>query len=117
MLHTSSIQLPLLPDTSVPFLRDHLALAVLPLLQQLLLPLSLLPLPLPLVLPLPADCNVVASWGRGEDGQLGHGDAEQCVRPKAISTLVDADVSSICCGAEYTVAVSNKHKRVYSWGW
>ena len=63
------------------------------------------------------DCNVVASWGRGEDGQLGHGDAEQCVRPKAIAALVDADVSSICCGAEYTVAVSNKHKRVYSWGW
>jgi hypothetical protein len=63
------------------------------------------------------DCNVVASWGRGEDGQLGHGDAEQCVTPKAIAALVDQDIDSICCGAEYTVAVSRKHQRVYSWGW
>lgn len=64
-----------------------------------------------------ADCNVVATWGRGEDGQLGHGDAEQCVEPKAVAALVDQDIDSICCGAEYTVAVSRKHQRVYSWGW
>jgi len=64
-----------------------------------------------------ADCNVVATWGRGEDGQLGHGDAEQCVEPKAVAALLDQDIDSICCGAEYTVAVSRKQQRVYSWGW
>eukprot|EP00879_Flechtneria_rotunda_P006078 GHRR01006391.1.p1 GENE.GHRR01006391.1~~GHRR01006391.1.p1 ORF type:complete len:467 (+),score=165.58 GHRR01006391.1:204-1604(+) len=63
------------------------------------------------------DCNIVASWGRGEDGQLGHGDAEQCVAPKAIHSLLHKDISSICCGAEYTIAVSAKHQHVYSWGW
>jgi alpha-tubulin suppressor-like RCC1 family protein len=66
---------------------------------------------------LPADCNVVASWGRGEDGQLGHGDAEQVNAPKAVHALLGADVSAVCCGAEYTVAVSKQHRRVYSWGW
>jgi alpha-tubulin suppressor-like RCC1 family protein len=59
----------------------------------------------------------VASWGRGEDGQLGHGDAEQVNTPKAIHSLLGRDISSVCCGAEYTVAVSNKHQQVYSWGW
>lgn len=63
------------------------------------------------------DCNLVASWGRGEDGQLGHGDAEQINTPKAVHSLLDKDISSICCGAEYTLAVSKKHKQVYSWGW
>eukprot|EP00882_Tetradesmus_deserticola_P032053 GHRQ01036268.1.p1 GENE.GHRQ01036268.1~~GHRQ01036268.1.p1 ORF type:complete len:372 (+),score=128.07 GHRQ01036268.1:366-1481(+) len=63
------------------------------------------------------DCNVVASWGRGEDGQLGHGDAEQVNAPKAVHALLGADVSAVCCGAEYTVAVSKQHRRVYSWGW
>jgi alpha-tubulin suppressor-like RCC1 family protein len=65
----------------------------------------------------PADCNVVASWGRGEDGQLGHGDAEQCDAPVPVSALVGKDISAICCGAEYTVAVSDTHRQVYSWGW
>lgn len=63
------------------------------------------------------DCNVVASWGRGEDGQLGHGDAEQVDAPRAVHALLGADVSAVCCGAEYTVAVSKQHRRVYSWGW
>eukprot|EP00775_Hariotina_reticulata_P006154 gene6154-6391_t len=63
------------------------------------------------------DCNIVASWGRGEDGQLGHGDAEQVNTPKAIHSLLGKDISSVCCGAEYTVAVSKKHQQVYSWGW
>ncbi len=64
-----------------------------------------------------ADCDAVASWGRGEDGQLGHGNAEECLVPKAIYGLVNAGVSQICCGAEYTVAVSRRQQEVYSWGW
>lgn len=48
---------------------------------------------------------------------MGHGDAEQCVEPKAVAALLDQDIDSICCGAEYTVAVSRKQQRVYSWGW
>lgn len=63
------------------------------------------------------DCNVMACWGRGEDGQLGHGDAAQVDAPKAVAALAGKDVSAVVCGAEYTVAVSAQHRRVYSWGW
>jgi alpha-tubulin suppressor-like RCC1 family protein len=60
---------------------------------------------------------VIVSWGGGEDGQLGHGDAEECTYPKAIHALLDKDISSICCGAEYTVAFSERHRQMFSWGW
>ena len=63
------------------------------------------------------DEMVVLSWGRGEDGQLGHGDPEEADRPKAIWALVGKAVSDIHCGAEYSVAVSEQTKEIYSWGW
>ncbi|GFR49976.1 hypothetical protein Agub_g12117, partial [Astrephomene gubernaculifera] len=62
-------------------------------------------------------CDVVASWGRGEDGQLGHGQADECMTPKAISTLTDAGIEHVVCGAEYTVAVAPSRGQIYSWGW
>lgn len=61
--------------------------------------------------------NIVVSWGRGEDGQLGHGDAEERLIPHAIFNLINKRVSSIHCGAEYSVAVSKEDETVYSWGW
>jgi alpha-tubulin suppressor-like RCC1 family protein len=64
-----------------------------------------------------ADCDAVVSWGRGEDGQLGHGNAEECQEPRVVHALVDAGVSQVCCGAEYSVAVSSSQREVYSWGW
>ena len=57
------------------------------------------------------------SWGRGEDGQLGHGDAEERRRPQAIFHLKNANCSAVCCGAEYSVALSTINNEVYSWGW
>jgi alpha-tubulin suppressor-like RCC1 family protein len=66
-----------------------------------------------------AGCNgtavAVASWGRGEDGQLGHGGAGDLTEPRAIFSLLGMDVRRIACGAEYTVAVTVDS--VYSWGW
>ncbi|EFJ39741.1 hypothetical protein VOLCADRAFT_70529 [Volvox carteri f. nagariensis] len=62
-------------------------------------------------------CGIVTSWGRGEDGQLGHGQADECLAPKAISTLTDAGIESVVCGAEYTIAVAPSRGQVYSWGW
>ncbi|GLC44604.1 hypothetical protein PLESTB_001324500 [Pleodorina starrii] len=62
-------------------------------------------------------CDVVASWGRGEDGQLGHGQADECLAPKAINALTDAGIESVVCGAEYTIAVAPSRGQVYSWGW
>lgn len=61
--------------------------------------------------------NVVCSWGRGEDGQLGHGDAEDRLSPTQLSALDGHDVVSVTCGADHTTAYSVSRVEVYSWGW
>ncbi|KAG5393982.1 hypothetical protein IGI04_023945 [Brassica rapa subsp. trilocularis] len=61
--------------------------------------------------------DIVCSWGRGEDGQLGHGDAEDRPSPTQLSALDDHQIVSVTCGADHTVAYSESRKEVYSWGW
>lgn len=61
--------------------------------------------------------DIVCSWGRGEDGQLGHGDADERHFPTIISSLEDCEISSITCGADHTIARSDARATVYSWGW
>lgn len=61
--------------------------------------------------------DVVCSWGRGEDGQLGHGDAEDRLIPTHLSALDGLEISSVTCGADHTTAYSERHMEVYSWGW
>ncbi|KAG5412303.1 hypothetical protein IGI04_008622 [Brassica rapa subsp. trilocularis] len=61
--------------------------------------------------------EVVCSWGRGEDGQLGHGDAEDRSSPTQLSALDDHQIVSVTCGADHTVAYSQSRLEVYSWGW
>lgn len=43
------------------------------------------------------DC--VVSFGKGEDGQLGHGNAESCARPRAVAALRGKRIDSVACGA------------------
>ncbi|KAL4588365.1 hypothetical protein LXL04_001249 [Taraxacum kok-saghyz] len=61
--------------------------------------------------------NVVCSWGRGEDGQLGHGDAEDRLAPTQLSALDGQEIVSLTCGADHTTAFSESSLNVYSWGW
>ncbi|PIA47632.1 hypothetical protein AQUCO_01400330v1 [Aquilegia coerulea] len=61
--------------------------------------------------------NVVCSWGRGEDGQLGHGDAEDRSYPTQMSALDGHQIVSLTCGADHTTAYSDSSLQVYSWGW
>ncbi|KAG6721473.1 hypothetical protein I3842_03G113300 [Carya illinoinensis] len=61
--------------------------------------------------------SIVCSWGRGEDGQLGHGDAEDRFSPTQLSALDDREIVSVTCGADHTTAYSLSHLEVYSWGW
>jgi hypothetical protein len=49
--------------------------------------------------PVPADCGAVVSFGKGEDGQLGHGDAESCSLPRVVEALRGKAISSVSCGA------------------
>ncbi|XP_059624484.1 ultraviolet-B receptor UVR8 isoform X3 [Cornus florida] len=60
--------------------------------------------------------NVVCSWGRGEDGQLGHGDAEDRFSPTHLSALDGHEIVSVTCGADHTTAYSESHMQAYSWG-
>ncbi|RRT59100.1 hypothetical protein B296_00038128 [Ensete ventricosum] len=59
----------------------------------------------------------ICSWGRGEDGQLGHGDAEDRLRPTLLSSLDSRSIVSVTCGADHTTAYSESDDQVYSWGW
>jgi alpha-tubulin suppressor-like RCC1 family protein len=61
--------------------------------------------------------NIVCSWGRGEDGQLGHGDAEDRLSPIQLSALDDHEIVSVTSGADHTTAYSQSRLEVYSWGW
>ncbi|KAI3990988.1 hypothetical protein MKX01_026172 [Papaver californicum] len=61
--------------------------------------------------------NVVVSWGRGEDGQLGHGDAEDRPFPTQMSALDGHEIISITCGADHATAYSESLMQLYSWGW
>ncbi|KAJ8769146.1 hypothetical protein K2173_000921 [Erythroxylum novogranatense] len=61
--------------------------------------------------------NIVCSWGRGEDGQLGHGDAEDRLSPTQLSALNGHEIVSVTSGADHTTAYSESRKEVYSWGW
>lgn len=63
------------------------------------------------------DCGTVVTWGRGEDGQLGHGDSAELTEPKACYNLLGKGVRAVVCGAEYTIAVTNQEESIYSWGW
>ena len=64
-----------------------------------------------------AGCDWALSWGRGEDGQLGHGDAKERTKPFAIAHLKGEGLSAVVAGAEYSVALSQTRHMVYSWGW
>ncbi|KAG8064559.1 hypothetical protein GUJ93_ZPchr0004g39967 [Zizania palustris] len=61
--------------------------------------------------------NVLCSWGRGEDGQLGHGDAEDRLVPTVLSGFDAPGITSVICGADHTTAYSEDEQQVYSWGW
>ncbi|KAG8373675.1 hypothetical protein BUALT_Bualt11G0049300 [Buddleja alternifolia] len=61
--------------------------------------------------------NVICSWGRGEDGQLGLGDAEDRYSPTQLSALDGLEIVSVTCGADHTTAYSQSQMQAYSWGW
>jgi len=61
--------------------------------------------------------NVVCSWGRGEDGQLGHGDTDDRLLPTQLSALDAQQIVSVVCGADHTLAYSESKVEVFSWGW
>uniref|UniRef100_A0A2P2M5Y6 UV resistance locus 8 protein n=1 Tax=Rhizophora mucronata TaxID=61149 RepID=A0A2P2M5Y6_RHIMU len=61
--------------------------------------------------------NIVCTWGRGEDGQLGLGDAEDRLSPTHLGALDGHGIVFVTCGADHTIAYSESQMQVYSWGW
>ena len=47
----------------------------------------------------------VYTWGKGENGRLGHGDLEDRNTPTLVEALKDKQVKSIACGATFTAAI------------
>ncbi|KAL2230088.1 uncharacterized protein LOC105171777 [Sesamum indicum] len=47
----------------------------------------------------------VFTWGRGANGRLGHGDAEDRNVPTLIEALRDKHVRNIACGSSYTASI------------
>ena len=58
------------------------------------------------------------AWGSGRSGQLGHGDLENLVLPRVVSSplLQAQSVVQVACGSAHTVAVTHTGA-VLAWGW
>jgi RCC1 and BTB domain-containing protein len=57
----------------------------------------------------------VFSWGRGDDGRLGHGDNGWKYVPRLINALSGKVVTQITCGSYHTAAVTNNGE-LFTWG-
>ncbi|XP_051872170.1 alsin isoform X3 [Pristis pectinata] len=55
------------------------------------------------------------SWGRGKEGQLGHGDVLPRLQPLCIKSLNNKEVVQIVAGAYHSLALTAR-SQVYSWG-
>eukprot|EP00958_Prasinococcus_capsulatus_P000378 scaffold30_cov416-Prasinococcus_capsulatus_cf.AAC.35 len=61
-------------------------------------------------------CDVLCSFGRGEDGQLGLGDPQSRLKPTMISTLQGKGAKLVACGSD-SCLVHCDGSETYSWGW
>ncbi|CAJ1079928.1 alsin-like isoform X2 [Xyrichtys novacula] len=64
---------------------------------------------------LPSLETEVWSWGRGSEGQLGHGDQLARLQPLCIESLTGEEVIKVAAGSHHSLALT-AHCQVYSWG-
>ncbi|KAI4876025.1 hypothetical protein NFI96_002868 [Prochilodus magdalenae] len=64
---------------------------------------------------LPSLQTEVWSWGRGQEGQLGHGDLLPRLQPLCIKCLSGKEVVRVAAGALHSLALTAQ-SQVYSWG-
>uniref|UniRef100_A0A665UNW0 Alsin Rho guanine nucleotide exchange factor ALS2 a n=1 Tax=Echeneis naucrates TaxID=173247 RepID=A0A665UNW0_ECHNA len=64
---------------------------------------------------LPSLETEVWSWGRGSEGQLGHGDQLARLQPLCIKSLTGEEVIKVSAGSHHSLALSAQCQ-VYSWG-
>eukprot|EP01095_Lingulamoeba_sp_RSL-Kostka_P008375 TRINITY_DN2781_c1_g1_i1.p1 TRINITY_DN2781_c1_g1~~TRINITY_DN2781_c1_g1_i1.p1 ORF type:complete len:604 (+),score=224.26 TRINITY_DN2781_c1_g1_i1:84-1895(+) len=61
------------------------------------------------------DCGAIFTWGKGNDGRLGHNDEETVLEPKQVMALSEHKVIYIACGYVTTAAITSQGN-VYVWG-
>nr|XP_020470120.1 alsin-like [Monopterus albus] len=64
---------------------------------------------------LPSLETEVWSWGRGSEGQLGHGDQLARLQPLCIKSLTGEEVIKVAAGSHHSLALTAQCQ-VYSWG-
>ncbi|XP_075036244.1 alsin [Mixophyes fleayi] len=64
---------------------------------------------------LPCLRTEVWSWGRGKEGQLGHGDVLPRLQPLCVRSMDGKEVVQLAAGSHHSVALTAK-SQVYSWG-
>lgn len=55
------------------------------------------------------------SWGRGDDGQLGHGDKNPQRQPRLVEAFAHKDITSVALRGSHAIALDSKGT-VYTWG-
>ncbi|XP_053218351.1 alsin isoform X1 [Podarcis raffonei] len=64
---------------------------------------------------LPSLRTEVWSWGKGKEGQLGHGDTLPRLQPLCVKSLDGKEVIHLSAGGHHSLALTAK-SQVYSWG-
>ncbi|XP_035754976.1 alsin isoform X3 [Egretta garzetta] len=64
---------------------------------------------------LPSLRTEVWSWGKGKEGQLGHGDVLPRLQPLCVKSLDGKEVIHLSAGGHHSLALTAK-SQVYSWG-
>ncbi|CAM9820772.1 unnamed protein product [Chrysoparadoxa australica] len=59
--------------------------------------------------------GVIYTWGRGDDGRLGHGDQGWKYVPRAVQALSGKRTVQATCGSYHTAAVTDQGE-LYTWG-
>eukprot|EP00435_Cladocopium_sp_Y103_P053240 s468_g17.t1 len=63
-----------------------------------------------------SEVGVLYTWGRGQNGRLGHGGQENELLPKPVEVLSGYPVGLVACGEFHTACILQNAPHVYTWG-
>ncbi|CAK8993706.1 E3 ubiquitin-protein ligase HERC2 (HECT domain and RCC1-like domain-containing protein 2) (HECT-type E3 ubiquitin transferase HERC2) [Durusdinium trenchii] len=63
-----------------------------------------------------SEVGILYTWGRGQNGRLGHGGHENELLPKPVETMSGHAVGLVACGEFHTACILQSTPHVYSWG-
>eukprot|EP00396_MALV-II-16_sp_LP-1_P000478 gene478-405_t len=63
-----------------------------------------------------SEMGILYTWGRGQNGRLGHNSEESEFTPRAVEALMGQHVVQVSCGDFHTACVTDGPSRAYTWG-